>query len=317
MITRRRLSAFALTFLVVVAAACGDDAVSERDKRVNATTTSTSTTTTVPPPIGRPSRIVSLSPTATETLFAIGAGDQVVAVDSYSTYPPEAPITDLSAYEPNVEAITSYDPDLVITDGTNQQLLDQLNTLGIATLAAPAPKTLTGAFEQMETLGASTGNIAQAAALVVDLEAQVKGILDAFPDREGTLTYYYELDPTFFTASSKTFIGAVLGLLGMENIADEVDNSKTAGYPQLTPEFIVQANPDVIVLADTKFSLQTLETVSARPGWSEIRAVVEGNILELDDDIASRWGPRIVELLQVVAKAVQDIEPIVDDSLSS
>lgn len=316
MISRRRLGVLALA-LVAVTAACGDDGLSDRAAKVAATTTSSSTTTTVNLPVGQPSRIVSLSPTATETLFAIGAGPQVVAVDSFSTYPLEAPITDLSAYEPNVEAIASYDPDLVITEGSNQDLLDQLNVLGIATMAAPAPKSLDGAFEQMERLGAVTGNIAEAAQLVMDLQAQVDSIKALVPRGEGKLRYYYELDPTYYSASSKTFIGAVLGLLGMDNIADSADNSKAAGYPQLTPEFIIDADPDVILLADTKCCQTTPESVIARAGWGDIRAVAEGHIIALDDDVASRWGPRIVDLMRQVAEAVAGITPRFDDSLGS
>jgi iron complex transport system substrate-binding protein len=250
-------------------------------------------------------------------LFAIGAGPQVVAVDSYSNYPVEAPTTDLSAFEPNLEAITKYEPDLVITDGTNQQLIDQLNGLEIATQPAPAPKSLNGAFEQIEKLGAVTGNIAQAAQLVMNLEARVASILNGFPNPPGQVTYYYELDPTYFSAASKTFIGSVLAELDMKNIADEVDTGKTGGYPQLTPEFIVQADPDVILLADTKCCQQTPETVASRPGWADIEAVSEGHIIALDDDVASRWGPRIVDLLDQVADAVRGIEPRLDNSFTS
>jgi iron complex transport system substrate-binding protein len=290
-----------LVAATTILAACGDDDLSDRAAKVAATTVAPVTTTTVPAPLGKPERIVSLSPSATEMLFAIGAGAQVVAVDSFSNYPLEAPITDLSAFDPNVEAIVTYQPDLVITDGTNQQVLDQLNEVGVATLAARAPKTLNGAFEQMETLGAATGNIAGAAGLVMQLEAEVAQILAGVPDREGALAYYYELDDSFFSASSKTFIGAVLELLGMVNIADEVDNNQSAGYPQLTPEFIIDADPDVILLADTKCCQQTPETVAGRPGWDTTRAVAEGHVIALDDDVASRWGPHIEPRVDVDA----------------
>lgn len=312
MITRRRLFAAALALVPIAAACGGGDSKSEvlnvTDEIAVARTTTTSST--VPLPLGKPSRIVSLSPSATEMLFAIDAGPQVIAVDSYSTYPPEAPRTDLSAYEPNVEAIAKYQPDLVITDGTNTELNSQLNQLGIPVFSGKAPKNLEQLYQQIEALGAATGNIATAGALSLKLQDQVTAIIKSYTKpNNGRVRYYFELDQTFFSVSSKTFIGSLMERLGMYNIADKVDNAKTAGYPQLTPEFIIAENPDVIFLADTKCCGQDAQTVAARPGWSEIRAVKEGNVVSLDDDIAQRWGPRVVDLLQVIVATIQDIKP--------
>lgn len=311
MMTRRRMLA-AVFALVPLVAACGggtkSDSLNVTDEIAVARTTTTSST--VPLPLGKPSRIVSLSPSATEMLFAIGAGPQVIAVDSYSNFPPEAPKTDLSAYEPNVEAIAKYQPDLVVTDGTNTELNSQLNQLGIPVFSGKAPKNLEQLYQQIEALGAATGNIAAAGALSLKLQDQVTAIIKSYTKpTNGRVRYYYELDQTFFSVSSKTFIGSVMERLGMYNIADKVDNAKSAGYPQLTPEFIIAENPDVIFLADSKCCGQDASTVAARPGWSEIRAVKEGHVVLLDDDIASRWGPRVVDLLQVILVAIQDIKP--------
>jgi iron complex transport system substrate-binding protein len=314
-LSRRRLGALALSLLG--AAACGDDSVSARDKKVRRTTVPSSTTTTVSPPVGQPTRIVSLSPTHTETLFAIGAGSQVVAVDRTSTYPLQAPVSDLDVTNLNIELLTSFQPDLVILEAAEQSVLDQLNVLDIAVLDLPIPRSLNGSFEQIERVGAVTGNIASAAQLVANFETRVQALLASFPDQTGHLRYYLERDPNFSTAASKTFIGAVFGLLDMRSIADAVDTGRTAGYPQLTSDYIVKANPDVILLADTQCCQESLDTLAARPGWSDLRAVAEGHVILLADDVASRRGPRTVDMLVSVADKVRDIEPHPDDTLSS
>jgi iron complex transport system substrate-binding protein len=120
---------------------------------------------------------------------------------------------------------------------------------------------------------------------------------------EDPLTLYHELDSSFFSADSTTFIGELYGLLGLRNIADEAEGN-SGGYPQLNAEFIVSTNPDLIFLADTICCGETLATVSARPGWDAITAVQNGDVIEMSDDIASRWGPRVVDYLAAVSAAV-------------
>jgi iron complex transport system substrate-binding protein len=251
----------------------------------------------------RPESIVSLSATATEMLFAVGAGDQVKAVDDTSNYPPEAPITELSAYEPNVEAIAAYEPDLVVISDDINDLVASLEAIEIPVIVEPAAATLGNTYDQIEDLGLATGHSREARAEVIEITSAIEDIVAQVPVYETAPTYYHELDPTFFTATSRTFIGELYGLLGLENIADEADPDGT-GYPQLSAEYILDADPDFVFLADTKCCEQSLETVSERPGWSRLTAVTEGNVVELDDDIASRWGPRVVDLLETVSGAV-------------
>jgi len=248
----------------------------------------------------RPDRIVSLSPTATEMLFAIGAGKQVIAVDDQSDYPANAPRTDLSGYEPNVEAIAGYRPDLVVLSGTDARR--QLENVGIDTLVLPAAETLGDTYAQIRKLGKVTGRRAKAKAVAAELRAKIADILDQVPDRGSRPLAYYELDETYFSADSTTFIGRLLKLAGFANVADEAggDNS---GYPQLSAEAIIDADPDVIFLADTECCGQTAQTVARRPGFAQITAVKEGRVVELDDDVASRWGPRVVELLRTMVEA--------------
>lgn len=254
----------------------------------------------------RPQRIVSLSPTATEDLFAIGAGEQVIAVDDQSNFPPEAPSTELSGFEPNVEAIAGFEPDLVVFATEPGDLGSSLEGLGITALQLDAAPTLEVAYEQIEQLGLATGHADQARALVDDMRSEIEGIVDAADPAPGT-SFYYELDDTFYSVTSKTFIGQLFELLGLENIADEVGGG-SGGYPQLSAEYVLASDPDLIFLADTKCCGQSLETVSQRPGWHELSAVTRGDVVPLDDDVASRWGPRIVDLVRRVSEAVDSAE---------
>ena len=251
-----------------------------------------------------PQRIVSLSPTATEMLFAIGAGDQVIAVDDQSTYPAEteAVRTDLSGFTPNVEAIAGYEPDLVVTSGP-PDLTAQLESVGLEAWEGPAATTFDEAYAQIEQLGALTGHVAEAAELVASMQSDLENIARSVPTSEVPLTLYHELDPTFFSADSTTFIGAVYSLFGLRNIADGAEGD-TGGYPQLSAEYIISADPDLIFLADTKCCGENLETVAARPGWDGLKAVTNANVIAMDDDIASRWGPRVVDYAQAVADAM-------------
>ncbi|MGH2710046.1 MAG: ABC transporter substrate-binding protein [Actinomycetota bacterium] len=254
----------------------------------------------------RPEGIVSLSATATEMLFAIGAGDQVTAVDDNSNYPSEAPTTELSAYEPNVEAIAGYDPDLVVISDDIGDLVASLEALEIPVIVQPAAVTLDDTYEQIDELGDATGKSEEAEALAGGIRSDLEAAIASIPDLDNPPTYYHELDPTFFTATSVTFIGEVYSLLGLRNIADPADKDGS-GYPQLSAEYIVKADPDLIFLADTKCCGESADSVAQRPGWDRIEAVQGGSVVELDDDIASRWGPRIVEFLEVVASAVQGL----------
>jgi iron complex transport system substrate-binding protein len=288
----------ALVAAMSLLAACGDDA----------TETTATSTTAATEAAAAPERIVSLSATSTEMLFAIGAGDQVVAVDSFSNYPEDAPTTDLSAYDPNVEAISTYDPDLVVVDGTDADLVSGLETVGIEVVEAPAAQTLEDAYDQLERLGEVTGHADEAAEVVESMQADIEDIVADVPERATPLTYYHELDNTLYTVTSSTFLGELYALAGLENIADPADaDGQTGGYPQLSAEFLVAADPDLIFLADTKCCDQTAATFAARPGFEGLRAVSDDRVVELDDDIASRWGPRVVDLLREIVDAVATV----------
>jgi len=250
----------------------------------------------------RPTAIVSLSPTATEMLYAIGAGSQVKAVDEFSDYPRGAPVTKLDGNNPNVEAIASYKPDLVVLSDEPKSVDQQLGTLGIPVLSDPAASNLSQEYAQFSELGKATGHEAQASAEVAKIKGQIAHIVSSVHKGTHARTYYYELDQTYYSATSSTFIGQVLGLLGLHSIADAAKGAAASGgYPQLSGEFILKANPNYILLADTICCGQSAATVATRPGWANLTAVKDGRVLGLNDDIASRWGPRIVVLLSEVA----------------
>jgi len=249
-----------------------------------------------------PKAIVSLSATATEMLFAIGAGSQVKAVDQYSDYPKGAPTTSLDGNNPNVEAIASYHPDLVVVSQDISGLSSKLSALGITVLSAPAAVSLNQEYQQFDQLGEATGHTAQAMAQVATIKSRIAQIVQSTPTATHSRSYYYELDQTFYSETSSTFIGQVLGLLGLKSIADSATGAAASGgYPQLSGEFILKSNPDYILLADTICCNQSPATIATRPGWSTLSAVKGDRVLGLNDDIASRWGPRIVNLLRAVS----------------
>jgi iron complex transport system substrate-binding protein len=252
----------------------------------------------------QPVRVVSLSPSATEMLYAIGAGSQVVAVDDYSNYPAEAAAlgTALSGFEPNVEAIGGYLPDLVIIAYDPSNLVEQLNTLNIPVFVAGAAMSLENVYEQIEQLGVLTGNSQKAIEVSKTLQAGIEEAVASVQFSEPPLSYYYELDNTYYSVTSNTFIGQIFNLFGMRNIADNVESGND--YPQLSAEVIVSADPDFIFLADTKCCAQDATTVAARDGWGGLKAVTANQVVELDDDVASRWGPRVLDLITSIRDAV-------------
>ena len=290
---RRLLATLAIAALGAVlpaAAGCG--------------TTTNGTPSQSSAPNGYPQRIVSLSASATEMLFAIGAGSLVVAVDEYSNYPANAPKTSLSGFTPNAEAIAAKTPDLVVLSDDSKGIVAQLNNLKIKTQLAPAAKTIDDTYRQIKELGDVTGHAKEAGALNQKIKDDLAGLVKDLPKRDKPLTYFYELDPSLYTATSKTFIGSLFSAAGLVNVADAADPSNT-GYPKMSAEALIKANPDMVVLADSVMG-ETPDKVKARAGWSGVTAVTKGQIVVLDSDIASRWGPRVVDLMRSIVDAVKN-----------
>jgi len=255
-----------------------------------------------------PEQIVVMGPSLTETLFAIGAGPQVEAVDDNSTYPAEAPKTKLSAFQPNAEAVAAYKPDLVVITNDANGLVASLGKLKIPALVLPAPANLDQAYQQMITLGRATGHPDDAEKVVSTVKDRVAKAVSSVPASTKGKKVYHELDQTFYSVTSTTFLGSLYSGFGLTNIADQAkDAVSSGGYPKLSAEYVVSAAPDLIVLADTKCCQQSAETVAKRPGFAAVPAVKNGAVLAADDDIASRWGPRIADFAEAVAAELQKV----------
>jgi iron complex transport system substrate-binding protein len=248
----------------------------------------------------QPETIVSMSASATEMLFAIGADDQVEAVDSSSNYPEGVPTTELSSFTPNAEAIAAYDPDLVVLSDDMNGIVDALDALEVPTLLLGAAQTLDDTYAQLDALGDATGHADEADDVVADIQDRIQAAVDSVPAEAKGMTVYHELDPTFFSASSSTFIGSIYAMFGLRNIADAAPDA-AGGYPQLSAEYVVGQAPDLIVLADTICCDQSAEAVAQRPAFDTVPAVQDGRVLAADDDVASRWGPRVADFAEAVA----------------
>lgn len=321
------LAAFATVALVVAACGSGDAVPAESTLPVDPssttvapTTTTAATTTTVPDfPLtlemmrgtvtldSRPERIISLSATATESLYAIGAGDQVLAVDESSNFPEDAPVTDLNGFTVTAESIAALEPDLVVMFFDPGDVFDGLRILGIPTMFQTAAVDLRDAYHQIEQLGEATGHAAEATAYVEGMAGEIDSVVSGLPEDAPPAVFYHELDQALYSLTSVTLIGQLYAMLGLENIADAADPDAT-GYPQLSGEYILEQDPDLIFLADTKCCRQDADTVAGRPGWDTLTAVQSGRVIELDDDVASRWGPRIVDLMIDIRAGIASLE---------
>jgi iron complex transport system substrate-binding protein len=257
----------------------------------------------------KPTRIISLSPSATESLFEIGAGKQVLAVDSLSNFPKSAPITQLSAFEPNVEAIAALKPDLVVlsVDAMKSMVVKEaLEKLKISVLMQKAPETLAQAYKEIEVLGAVTDRTAEAKKVTFKMASLIKSIINR-TKKSVKITFFHELDNTLYSVTSDTFIGKVYKDFGLVNIADKAAGADSYGYPQLSAEYLLKADPDVIFLADAEYG-ESAATVKARAGWSGITAVTKKNVFALPNDIPSRWGPRLVDFYRYVAACLAKVK---------
>jgi iron complex transport system substrate-binding protein len=250
----------------------------------------------------RPERIVSLSPSSTEGLFAIGAGPQVIAADEFSDFPAEAPTTTLSGVTPNVEAIVAYDPDLVVVSFNPGDLVASLEAAGIPVLVLEGAIDLDGVLRQLVILGEVTGNAVNALSVAADLEDRIAAAVAGAPELAAPLTFFHLIDETLFTVTSATFVGAVYSLFGLVNVADAADPDGSAfGYPQLSAEFLVDADPDLVFLANGDAA-----SFVELPVLGQLRAVENGTVVELAPDVSSRWGPRIVDFIEQIALVVAE-----------
>jgi len=255
-----------------------------------------------------PQRIVSLAPSNTEILFALGLGDKVVGVDDFSDYPPE--VKDIpkerrvGGMELNFELIVSLKPDLVVAAGiTSPDQIRKLEELGLTVLALGTPKDIEGVMEDIELVGKATGAEEAARRLRQQMEQRVREVEEKVASAKTRPLVFFELDATDpakpYTPGPGSFIDVLIRMAGGENVAAE---AKTE-WAQLSIEEIVARNPDIIILGDANWGV-TPEAVKERPGWEALKAVREGAIYPIDDNLVSRPGPRIVEGLEALARLI-------------
>jgi iron complex transport system substrate-binding protein len=255
--------------------------------------------------LGAVQRVVSLSPGATESLYAIGAAAQIAAVDNNADYPAEAQAFEpkVDAFQPNVEAIAALDPDLVIVASNIDGIVEALDRLEVPVLYTDLDTDMQRIDDvqgQIALLGRLTGRVDAAQEVIKDMQTRVQAVEEQLVGLSNTRgpSVYHELDSTFYSVSEDTFIGNLYRTLKARNIAGDGGG---IAYPQLTQEAIIAANPDIIVLADEEFGV-TIDSVKARPGWGVISAVQNDRIYGIDPDIISRPGPRIVDALEELAR---------------
>ena len=293
-----------VTLLIALLTACGPQA----------TPTSAPTTLTFTDGLGREvtldgpaQRIVSMAPSNTEILFAIGAGDQVVGRDQLSDYPEEAKsVTDVgSTFEAlNTELIVSLEPDLVLAAEINtSEQVKQLEDLGLTVYYLKNPLTLEEMYGNLEIVAQLTGHEAEAAALIESLKARVAAVDEKIAPISSRPSVFYEMDATDpakpYTAGKGTFITQLIERAGGYNIASDLEE-----YPQMSLEQVVAADPAFIILGDARYGISP-ESVAQRPGWEDLTAVKNGNVLPFNDDLVSRPGPRLVDALEELAKLLR------------
>ena len=256
---------------------------------------------------GPAQRVISLAPSNTEILFAIGAGDQVVGRDQLSDYPEAAKnVTDVgSAFEAlDTETIVSLTPDLVLAAEINTpEQVKQLEDLGLTVYYLNNPLTLEDMYGNLEIVAQLTGHEDETASLIESLKARVAAVDEKIAPISSRPGVFYELDGTDpakpFTAGKGTFIKQLIDRAGGYNIASELD-----GYPQISLEQVVAADPAFIILGDARYGV-TPESIAQRPGWENLTAVKNGKVLPFNDDLVSRPGPRLVDALEELAKLLR------------
>jgi iron complex transport system substrate-binding protein len=243
-----------------------------------------------------PSRIVSLSAAHVEVLYAIGAGDQLIAGDLFSDCPAAATeLEHLDSFTPSVEAITALEPDLVLIFFDPGGLRDSLEGAGVDVFMLNSPESVSGVLDQMEQIGQITGHLKEAGDYVAGMNARIEEIVSGLPDTEPP-TVFHEVENTLFTAGPGSFVGDLYDILEALNIAEATGEP----FPQMSAEAVIAAAPEVIILADEEAG-ESAETVAARPGWDSIPAVQRGRIHAVDPDIVSRPGPRLITALETLA----------------
>lgn len=248
----------------------------------------------------QPQRIVSLSPGATEILYAIGAGARVIATDRFSDYPAAAKaLPKLEYSQPSAEAAVALAPQLVIMTTRQREQVQQFRDLKLTVLYIEEGESIDAVYRTITLFGEITGETPAAAQLVSSMRARIERVTAAVADVRQGPRVFYELSADLYTVAPATFIGGMLSALKAQNVAA----GATSPFPQLTAEAVLGADPEVVILSDAAYG-ESLQTVGARPGWAAVSAVKNRRVYPIDADIVNRPGPRIAEGMEALARAL-------------
>ncbi|NLG50666.1 MAG: cobalamin-binding protein [Chloroflexi bacterium] len=254
-----------------------------------------------------PERVISLAPSITEILFAVGAGEQVVGVTSFCNYPEEATTRQVvGGFDPStisVEQIVALEPDLVfVEDHLQQPVIDALDQVGIPVMAVAA-RTVPGVYENIVLVGQVTGHVTEAEQVATSMRERIDAVaarVESIPVEQRPTVFWEMWDEPLMTTGPETFTSQIIELAGGVNLFADV----TENYPQVSMEEVVQRNPAAIMASDSMGEKLTVEQISQRPGWAEIDAVRDERIYLLNGDISSRAGPRLADAVEAAARAL-------------
>jgi iron complex transport system substrate-binding protein len=251
----------------------------------------------------KPMRIVSTAPANTWTLFALGMGDRMVGATSLPQEPPEAAgLAKIGDLQANIEAIAALSPDLVVGDAGNEETLAGVQAEGTPVLILD-PMTLDQIYGNITMEGAATGATGEAAEVVDSIKAQIKAVTEVTSKLDFSPKVFYALDNTLGTAGPGSLVDELLKLVGATNVGSMGDSADAGqSYLQFTPEQLVAADPDVILLPSSVY--QSVEEFTSDPRFAHLTAVNDGTVQLIDDVLVTQPGPRIGQGVETLAKAI-------------
>ncbi|WP_174734600.1 ABC transporter substrate-binding protein [Mesobacillus harenae] len=255
----------------------------------------------------KPEKIVSLIPSNTEIAFGLGLGEQVVGVSDFDNFPEEtAQKEKIGGMEFNIEKIISLSPDLVLAHASSahnsEAGLQQLRDAGITVLVVNDATNFEEVYESIQMVGKASGESEKADELVADMKEKLDGIKNkaAEINEADRKSVFVEVSPApeIYTAGTNTFMDEMLKLINAENVVTE------EGWPKMDPEAVIEKNPDVIITTHGYYTENPVENVMSRDGWQDITAVTNKQVVDVDSDMVTRTGPRLVEGVEALAKAI-------------
>lgn len=315
MLKKRRfasLLAFFMAFMFILAG-CGNATDNETESKKSETSTKSAFPVTVTDGTGeeitiedKPERIVSLLPSNTETAYALGLENEIVGVSDYDNYPESvSEKTKLGGIEINVEKLLELNPDLALlsaSQGVNDKdTIKQLQSAGIDVVVVPDANSIEGAYETIELIAKSTGKQAKGEEIITGMKEEVAAIKEKAADVKETKKVWIEVSasPDLYTTGSGTFMDEMLKIIGAENISADQE-----GWVTMSEETVIERNPDVIITTYGYYVDNPEEQIYTRSGWTEVNAVKNKEVYDVNSDTVTRPGPRLIDGLKEIAEAV-------------